>query len=407
MGAQTANDQPIVTVQQLIGEALQRNPEINAARHRIGIADGRASQAGSLSPPTLTYMRDQMTGFIWNQAMMDQWELMQMVMFPTKLSTQSAIGSLQRSQSVQDFDEKGAEICSRVRSVYAEFWSLQQSAVLMQENVGLMKQFAEIARNRVAVGTASLQDALKAEVEAAKMESQLIGIEQKELSMASMLAALTGRPAGDPIGKAVLPAAVGRPVLLDTLQMQAIARRPMLRRDSLMVEEGSLMVSMARQEYLPDLTFGLRYYRFVNMDQRAWSVMAGISIPFAPWALGRASGRVEEAEAALLNSRASYDASRAMVLASVTDLYHRTESSWQQLKTYNDRIIPQAHDALMASVTAYQTGKADFLMLVDSFRMNLELSMEAIMTRMQFEQSSAELGRAIGLQPDEMEKEFR
>ena len=390
-----------------MGEALRRNPEINAARHRIGIADGRASQAGSLSPPTLTYMRDQMTGFNWSEAMWDQWDLMQMVMFPTKLSTQSAIGSLQRSQSVQEFDEKGAEICSRVRSVYAEFWSLQQSAALMRENVALMKQFAELARNRISVGTASLQDALKAEVEAAKMENQLTGIEQKEMGMAAMLSALTGRPAGDRIGKAVLPALAGRPVLLDTLQALAVAQRPMLRRDSLMVEEGNLMVSMAKKEYLPDLTLGLRYYRYVNVDQRAWSVMAGISIPFAPWALGRASGRVEEAEAGLLTSRASYDASRAMVLASVTDLYHRAESAWQQLKTYNDRIIPQAHDALISGVTAYQTGKTDFLMLIDSFRMNLELSMEAIMTRMQFEQSSAELGRAIGLQPDQMEKEFR
>jgi outer membrane protein TolC len=403
--SQPSKDQPAVTLDQLIGEALERNPELIAAKHQIAVAEGRASQAGVLPPPTLTYMRDQMNNFVWNEAMMDQWELMQMVMFPTKLSAQSAIGRLQRMQWVEDAVEKGAEIRFRVRSAFAEFWSLQNSRRVVFENVRLMKQFTEIARTRLSVGTGSLEDALKAGVEAAKMENQLIGIEKKQQGMAAMLAALTGRPAGDPIGTALLPEFRNLPLRLDSLLALAVEHRPMLRRDSLMVEEGTRMLSMARQEYLPDLTFGVRYYRFTQMDQRAWSVMAGISLPFVPWSIGRAAGKVEEAEAGLMKSRANFDATRSMVIASVTELYHRTDAAGQQLRNYYDSILPQAHDALMAGVSAYQAGKTDFLMLLDSFRMNLELSMEAIMTRMQFEQSSAELDRAIGFR--ESEKETR
>jgi outer membrane protein, heavy metal efflux system len=401
--SQPSTDQPVVTLDQLIGEALERNPELIAAHYQVAVAEGRASQAGVLPPPTLSYMRDQMNNFVWNEAMMDQWELMQMVMFPTKLSAQSAIGRLQRLQSLKDAAEKAADVRLRVRSAFAEFWSLQKSRKVVSENVGLMKQFAEIARTRVSVGTGSLGDAMKAEVEAAKMENQLIGLEKKEQGMAAMLAALTGRPPGDPIGTAVLPEFLDRPLQLDSLLALATEHRPMVQRDSLMVEEAIQMLSMAHQEYLPDLTFGIRYYRFRQVDQRAWSVMAGISIPFVPWSIGRSAGRVEEAEAGLRKSRANLDANRSMVIAGVTELHYRTDAARQQLRNYYESILPQAHDALMAGVSAYQTGKADFLLLLDSFRMNLELSMEAIMTRMQFEQSSAELDRAIGFRGSEKE----
>jgi outer membrane protein TolC len=62
-------------------------------------------------------------------------------------------------------------------------------------------------------------------------------------------------------------------------------------------------------------------------------------------------------------------------------------------------ILPQAQQSLKASITAYQNGRTDFLMLFDAYRTLVELSMESLMVRMQFEQAVAELERQVGV-PD-------
>jgi len=62
------------------------------------------------------------------------------------------------------------------------------------------------------------------------------------------------------------------------------------------------------------------------------------------------------------------------------------------------RILPEAQRSLEASVIAYQTGRTDFLMLLDAYRTLVDLRMEYVMLRMQFEQSIAELEWVTGYQ---------
>jgi outer membrane protein TolC len=86
-----------------------------------------------------------------------------------------------------------------------------------------------------------------------------------------------------------------------------------------------------------------------------------------------------------------------MVRSTIRDLYYRAEGERRQLATYRKTILPQARQSLNASMAAYQTGKTDFLMLLDSYRMLVELGMDALMHRMEFEQTVARLEREIGI----------
>jgi cobalt-zinc-cadmium efflux system outer membrane protein len=129
-----------------------------------------------------------------------------------------------------------------------------------------------------------------------------------------------------------------------------------------------------------------------------WSVSAGITLPFAPWTLGKANARVDEANAAIVRSNASYTSTRNMVASNTKGLYYKASGAKKQLDIYNSEILPQAKQSVQASLTAYQTGRTDFLMLIDAYRTLVNLSKEYFMTRMQFEQTLAELEREIGTQ---------
>jgi len=386
-------------LRQLVDETLRSNPEIRASLHQADAAHAKVGQAGTLDDPELTYMREEMPGFRWNEASMQKIELMQMFRFPSKLSKETEIAEINAEHSHHNHYEKELEIITRLRSAYYELWFVQQSRALNQENSRLLQQFVSVAKTRFGVGEAALQDVLKANVELAKLENQGTVLQQQEQSVKAMLIAILNRQLNDSLGIATLPDSAVFTRSLDTLQQRALQSRPMLLHDSLMVEESRAMLSLSRREYLPDLKLGVQYVTSPMGDFRGWSILAGVSLPFAPWTLGKANSRVDEATATVSKSSAALNASRNMVLSSIKDLYVKSQSAKRQLDSYRDVILPQARQSLKASITAYQNGRTDFLMLIDAYRTLVELSMESLMVRMQFEQAVAELERQVGV-PD-------
>ena len=382
----------------LVDEALARNPEIKAALHQMIALDAKVPQATGLPDPELTYMREQMPGFSFKNAMMERIELMQMIHFPSKVSKMAEIAEIQADHAHHEHLEKVNEVIAKLKGGYVELWFVQQSVALNAETVRLLRQLANAVRTRYSVGDAPQPEVLKAYVELSRMENQAFVLRQKELSTKAMLMGILDRRPEDTLDTATLPEEVLFTASLDTLESLALQVRPMLVHDSMMVEEAQAMLSLTKREYLPDLKLAVQYVRIPETDFRGWSLIAGISIPFAPWTLGKAGGRVEEATETVNRNLAAFRASRAMVLAGVRDLYYRAQGEKRQMEMYRGTILPQARQSFQASLIGYQTGKTDFLMLLDSHRTLVDLTLESLMARMQFEQSVAELERTVGVE---------
>ena len=380
----------------LVREALRNNPELKAAGYNQEAMEARALQAGSLDDPELQYMREEVPGFRWNEAMYSRVELMQRFRFPGKLSTEREIAEIEAEHAHHERMEKVNDVLATLRMAYFDLWFAQQSIALNRENTRLLRQFVTIAQTRYGVGEAPQQDVLKSYVELSRLDNQVVVLRQQELSARAMLAALLSRPSSDTLGIGVVPDEIVPLPTLDTLQYLALRFRPMLWHDSLSVEESGKMLSLAKKEFLPDFSLGLEYVTTPVSDFRGWSVRAGMTLPFAPWTLTKANARLEEASVSITKAQETLKNSRNMVLSSVQDLYFKAQSLKRQLGNYTTVIVPQSQHALQASLMAYQTGRTDFLMLIDSYRMLVELSMEKLMLRMQFEQTIAEMKQAIG-----------
>jgi len=379
-------------------EVLTNNPEIQAAAYQMGVMEGRARQMGTLDDPELRYMREEMPEFRWKEPMFHRIELMQMVRFPTKLLSESTIGNIRAEHAHHEHLEIINNVLMKLKSTYYELWFTQQAIVLAQENIRLMEKFVQTAETKYAVGEISQQDVLKARVEVAKIENDLIRLRQQELASKAMLMAILNRAPNDTVGYAVIPEQFVFKPSLDALQKVAFENRPMLKHDSLSIDESRTALSLAKQEYLPDLKVGLQYVTRPLTGFTGWGISAGITIPLAPWTLHKTIGRVQEAEAGVRRSIAAYTATKNMIYSSITTLYHKILSYKKQLETYQMRILPEAQRSLEASVIAYQTGRTDFLMLLDAYRTLVDLRMEYVMLRMQFEQSIAELEWVTGYQ---------
>lgn len=398
--------QRVIPLDQVIEEVLRHNPDIRAAGYQMELMNARIGQASALDDPELMYMREEMPGFRWNAAMMQKVGLEQHIRFPSKIFSQTSLAEIQTEHARHDLLEKVNEVIARTKNAYYELWFIQQSIHLTMKSAALLQQMIGIAQTRYTVGEAPQQDVLKGYVELARLENRLVTFRQQEMSMKAMLMAILYRSSQDTLGGTVLADSVARMPSLDTLEALALRFRPMLLHDSLAVEENRTMHSLAKQEYLPDLKLGVEYVTSPQTAFNGWSVRAGITLPFAPWTLGKASSRVEEASMSISKAQAVYGGSRAMVISNVRDLYYKARAAGQQLEGYRTLILPQARLALDATVMAYQTGKSDFLMLIDAYRTLVDLQMESLMTRMQFEQSVADLERAVGYNERER-KNFR
>ena len=388
---------PRLNLEELVAEALKNNPEIRASHDRIEVAHAQARRAGALDDPELTYMREQMPGFRWSEANMQKFELMQIVRFPTKLSTENRIAEINVDHSHHERAEMELDVVARVRSAFYDLWYAQQAIALNRENARLLRQFVALAKTKFGVGEAALQDVLRANVELAKLDNQSTALGQQEQSAIASLVALLNRRQGDSLGAAFLPDSIASIPSLDSLHVLAMAGRPLLIHDSLVVEENDAMLALSKQEYIPDLTLGVQYVTMPSGDFRGWSVSAGISLPFAPWTLNKAGSRVDEESARISESRQELNADRNRILAHIADLHAKVQSFRQQYNAYRTVILPQANMSLKASLTAYQTGGKDFLTLIDSYRTLVELSMESLMVRQEFEEGVAQLNREVGV----------
>lgn len=158
---------------------------------------------------------------------------MQMVPFPTKLSTKREVAEIDADHAHHDHMEKEFEVLFRLKSAYAELWYIQQSIELTRRNGEVLEQAFAVVRSRYGTGSAGEEDVMKASVESARNENLVVSLRQRELSMKSMIMSILDRSVDDTIGIAVLPDSLILPVSADTLIEWGMEYRPMLQHDSL------------------------------------------------------------------------------------------------------------------------------------------------------------------------------
>jgi cobalt-zinc-cadmium efflux system outer membrane protein len=384
-------------LQSLINEAIKQNPEIAAEQSRVEMMRERIPQAGALADPEFTFKQMEFPGWRFNEAMYQNFEFMQMIMFPTKLSTQKDIASAATNNARWGHTAKTVEIIARVRSAYAMLWDARARLAINIENQQLLDQILRAAQTQYSVGKVSQQDILKTSVELAKARSDEAVVRQEIVSAESMLHSILNRPNSVPIGLVMLDSLVPVRHSETTLLRYASEHHPMLSQDSIGIVEGDLMVSMAKQEYLPDFKISVERVTYPMTGMKAWSIMAGMTIPFAPWSLSKASARVQEAQADRSMRQSMQQTDRNMIEASIRGSFARVKAYETQVRSFEQTILPQSDQSLQSSLTEYQSGRTSYLMLLDAFRMNQDMKMEASMARMNYEKEFANLQQQAGV----------
>lgn len=392
-------DSSTVTLDELIAEALQHNPELRAVEAGHHAAVARIPQMSALEAPRFAIEIEEAPGA--TPLKTSEWRFLnfginQMLPFPGKLAKARKIAEIDAEHAHHDYAEKRLEVIAQIKMAYYKLYLIQRARAVSDENLALMQRFVGIAQARYVVGIALNQDVLKAQAELAKLANEQVTLQQQEDIAAARLNILVNRAPQSPLGFAVLPERKKTDFILEELQQQALVVRPMIHHDALSVSQSHLENALARSQYWPDLDLALKYVTSPLEGFRGWTAAAGFNLPVAFWSSKKYRGRIEETEAEARMKEAMLNNSRNMVRLMVREALVNVQSAQRSVELYRDTILPQAEQTLQTTIAAYQTQQTDFLMLLDSYRMLQMFKLEYHEATAMYEMSLAELERAVG-----------
>jgi outer membrane protein TolC len=129
-------------------------------------------------------------------------------------------------------------------------------------------------------------------------------------------------------------------------------------------------------------------------DMKNWDAMVSFNVPLYFWR--KENLRVQEADAEFEMASASLQSMRNMVRAEVESAFYKLEQARRSVRIFQNTIVPQAAQSLLASRAAYENNKIDFLMLLDSQRVLRDTKRAAHQALADFGTRLAELELAVG-----------
>ena len=390
-----------LTLPEATAEAIAKNPEIQVLQQRLEVASARAKQAPYLEDPEIALQLfavpfSQPTNL--NQADNTSVGIRQKLPFFGKLGLKEKIAQQETRVADQELQAKEREIISMVKMAYADLFMSQRSIEILREQLDIMKTIIGATESRYRVGRVTQQDVFKAQLEQSELLNQLIVAEEDSNAATVKLNTAMYRPPRTPIQVAAdltLPDLTSTAAELDEL---ALANRPELKGAEEEITRSEKMYELAdRNRKFPDFMVGWDYVRKpTEANKDRYAAMVNITIPFSPWTIGRRNYEVEESLAEIRAARSNRDAVRNATLKQVGESLSKVQAAKRSVQLYREGLLSQAELSFRSALAAYQTGRVEFVNLLEAQRALRDARMGYYKATVSYLQNVADLERAVG-----------
>ncbi|MEE8583457.1 MAG: TolC family protein [Acidobacteriota bacterium] len=389
-----------------VRQALDRNPSLSQALAHYRSALQRVPQVTSLPDPMLSFTQFVRSVETRVGPQLNSYSLSQKFPWFGKLHVQGQAALKEAAALYQEYQARRREVIGQVKATFYDLAYVDRAAQITRQEQALLEQYEALAQARYASGQGLQQAVIKIQAEITKIMNRLLVLNRQRESLSARLNTLADRPpetSVPPIPWVALPQ-----VSLDLQGLYGLGERHRQELKAAMarVEASEKKVELAGKSFWPDITLSAG---FVNVGERgdpaglllpppdngknAYSFSIGINLP-----IRRKKYRAEVAEATerLIARRKGYLDVRNEMEFSIRDQVIRLQTLRGQIDLFDRVLIPQAEEALRSTESAYQTGQAAALDLLDSERVLLEVRLIKARYRADFLQSLAALERAVG-----------
>ena len=358
---------PDAVLDDLVAEALAKNPDVAGALSSAEAARLRIAPARTLPDPSLSfnYQNDGRSPSLGARDMTFLGAMFsQPLPWPGKLRL-AGEEARSRAEEIRDGTVGRARLAveARVRRAYYEYLFAREEIDLIEDRSRSWREISDIVRERYAVGIGIQQDLLRAQVEVLRLDEARAELRAQLASRVAEVNRLLGRPQDTelrtPARLTYHPQAPDLPALLQAVR----DRSPELAAASRSIEAARLRADLAKKSLLPDfLASGGPMYRG-GLDPM-WQVGIGITLPIYAGSRQRPL---------LASAQADIRAEEARLSSAARELEFRTRERLENLNAvlkiaglYDQGVLPVDRLSLESAIASYRTGKVPFVTVLEA-----------------------------------------
>ncbi|MBA4386361.1 MAG: hypothetical protein C0404_00160 [Verrucomicrobia bacterium] len=377
-----------LTIDDFVEQLLKTNAALRSAEASIKAAAERPVQDSALPNPMLTFSSmDPVDSYKYPSSMEKRYAIEQSFFFPGKRAARYAISK--KGAEAESAMKSGAirETLLSAKATFLDLYATRKAKALARSESSVLDRLARSTETKYRTGQVGQQDVLKVQTEQTMLRMRLLDLGAKEKELTLRMNELLARSPDTPVGELAAPKRPEISVSIEDLLNLGDTNSVELAAARLDAEKAGLAVGLARKNWLPDFKIGVEY-QDLRDGEDTFMVMAGIELPFAR---GKNMSELREARMQAIAAAANAERMKRLVERQTLEIHARVKATIEQYDLYGRELIPQAEARLKASEAAYESGKADFMDVLESERFLLNARLMHVMSETEAARQLAEL----------------
>lgn len=383
--------EPSSMLSQLIQEASQNNPQINAARERWLAAKDTIPQSRSLPDPKIN------AGYPMNIMPMrlNMVGVSQEIPFPAKLYTRSKVAASNADQAEAVYNAIRQNVITQIKKSYYDLYFVNQSIEILKKNLVILGKMEGSAKTNYSVGKTPQQDIYRAQTEISRLQMRLVMLRQEELSLQADINRNLNRSLEIPV---TTPYKLHVTILnskLEHLYGLVETKSPQLQVQKKNIEKSRQKVKLSKLDYYPDIMIEVGKLRNTTDNTQGYMAMLSLTVPL--YFMSKQNYAVRE-------SLSLYNADVEDLYSTHRDLSFQIKNSYllvqrssQLIELIRDTIIPQARLTFNSSRENYGVGKVDFMTVLNTLLTLQDNELELQAEIVQHEKAIAQIEEITGV----------
>lgn len=392
----------VSSLEDLLAEAEQNNPQIQAAREGWQAAKQVASQVSTLPDPQFTVQQVNVgsprpfAGYTNSDFAYFGLGVSQDLPYPGKLRLKGEIAKRDADVVQQQYESVRRAVLTGVKSAYFQLAYLSTTLGILESDGQLLKQVEKSADARYRSGMGNQQELLRAQIEQTKLLREISMHHLEVAKLQARIKQLLNRLQSSPD---IEPSELRETSLTYTFEELLTATKtqsPEISSAEKMVEKQKLQVDVAHKDFYPDFNVQYMWQRTDPAQFRAYYMLSvGVRVPI--YRSRKQRPELAQAEAALKQSRSESEVQSQQVAFELRNEYEIAQKTADVLKIYREGLLPQARAGFQSGIAAYQNNRQDFQALLGSFLDVLHLDEEYWKSTADRETALARLEQLTGL----------
>lgn len=401
--ASVANNSPAVTnhvtLDDLVKEALEKNPELRFYEAEIQAAKAGRRTAGLLANPELSGSVGQKRvtsagmsaeGVAWSVSVAQPFE------WPGRIGLRKAIANRDIELAELGYERFKVALAARVRMLAYGLFAAQEKAAAAREVAERFKALREVLVQREPAGLTPLLETRV--IEATELTMQRKASEADVAARAALLELnqLRGVAVNSRLAVARTSLTYRPPDAMETLVMMAQTNNFELRTRALELAQQGFRVALAKNERFPSISVGPTYTEENAFDHER-VVGLGVSFPLPLW--NQNTGNIKAAEARQVQAEVSFAVSQREVERNVIQAAVTYDAKLEEMAKWRTDAVQHFRAAAELADRHYRLGAVAVATYVELQKQYLEAVESLLDTKKEALEAAQNLELLTGLTP--------